>query len=61
MLRQLILSGKCGILDATLTAESEWLLAAGVGLELFKQLVLNKTIVINLNEPLNLSAKGVAA
>jgi hypothetical protein len=61
VLRQLILSGEYSVLDAVRITESEYLLSAGVGLELFKQLVLDRAITVNLDEPLNLNVKGVAA
>ena len=57
---QMIIGGDCSILEAALTVEREWLLPAGVGLQIFKQLVLSKEIAANLDEPLKLNAKGVA-
>ena len=60
MMSEIFLSGEHSILDATQVIEAEFQLVAGAGLLLFKQLVLNKILTINLNEPLNLNAKGVA-
>ena len=49
------------VLEAARIVECEFLLAAGMGLQLFKQLVLNKVIAMELNTPLDLNAKGVVA
>ena len=55
----IFLSGEHSILDATQAIEADLQLVAGAGLLLFKQLVLDKALTINLDEPLNLNAKGV--
>lgn len=55
-----ILNNGDSILETAQMAESEFSLPAGIGLQLFKQLVLNKKIAVNLNEPINLNAKGAA-
>lgn len=60
MMMQLIIDNGYCILEAAQIVENEYLLMAGVGLQLFKQLVLSRKIAVNLNEPLNLKAKGVA-
>ena len=60
MMIQAISSDAYSILEAAQIVENEFLLSAGKGLQLFKKLVLNKRITINLNEPLNLNAKGFA-
>jgi hypothetical protein len=60
-LKQLLLSGKHSVFEAVQTVEGEYLLAPGTGLQLFKQLALDKAVTVNLSEPLNLNAKGVAA
>jgi len=62
MLLQLLLYGKYSIADAAHMVENEFLFPAGTGLHLFKQLVLAREfIIIDINKPLNLHAKGVAA
>lgn len=61
MLRQLLLCEKYSVLEAAQMVEGEYPLTAGMGLQLFKQLVLGKAIVVNLNEPLNLNVRGIAA
>ena len=58
MVLSMLLSHECSVLEATKTAEREYRLDAGVGLQLFKHLVLNKIITISLDEPLDLNAKG---
>ena len=57
-LRRLLLRGEYSIIEAAETIEREYELSTGTGLQLFKQLVLNRVLVVNLNEPLNLHAKG---
>lgn len=58
---QLLLDGRYCVLDAAQAVEDEYLLMNGAGLQLFKQLVLDKAITINIDEPLNLTKKGVIA
>jgi hypothetical protein len=60
MMLRLLLCGKHSIIDAAHIAESEFLLPAGTGLQLFKQLVLSKKFTIDINKPLNLYVKGAA-
>ena len=60
MIRQLLMIKAFSIREAALMAEREFMLAKGMGLQLFKQLVLNKEITLNLNYPLDLNT-GVAA
>ncbi|MDR1703145.1 MAG: TnsA endonuclease N-terminal domain-containing protein [Clostridiales bacterium] len=60
MMMQLLLYGRYSVLDAVKTVENEYALATGSGIQLFKQLVLDKAITINLDESLNLNEKGVA-
>ncbi len=50
-LLQLLLYGRYSVLEATKIVESTYLLHVGMGLQLFKQLVLNREISINLGEP----------
>jgi len=61
MMLKLLKENGYSIVGAALVVEREFLLDAGTGLQLFKQLALNKAIDINLNEPLNLNAKGIVA
>jgi hypothetical protein len=61
MLLNLLRVGEYCAIDAARTVENEFLLSAGTGLQLFKQLVLNRQVVIDLNEPFTLNTKGVAA
>jgi len=58
---QLLMNNEYSVIEASQIVESEFCFARGFGLYLFKQLLLNKTIAVNLNEPLNLNAKGIAA
>jgi hypothetical protein len=51
----LIKHGDCSIIKATAIVEGEFLLPAGAGLQLFKQLVLDKKIVIDLSCPVRLN------
>jgi hypothetical protein len=60
MMMQLFSNNDCSILGAVQTVEVEYFLNADIGLQIFKQLVLDRMIVMNLNEPLNLNARGVA-
>lgn len=61
MMLKLLRGQKYSVLETVKIVESEFLLYAGIGLQLFKQLVLSRRIAFNLNEPLNLNTKGVAA
>ena len=61
MMMRMITGSDCSIREAAQTIEREWLLPAGIGMQIFKRLVLNKEIAVNLEEPLNLNAKGVVA
>ena len=60
MISTILLSGEHSIIDATQAVEAKFQLFAGTGLMLFKRLVLDKVLTINLDEPLNLNAKGAA-
>jgi len=60
-LLNLLRHGDFSVIEAANIIESEFLLAAGTGLQLFKQLVLEKRLVIDLNLPMNLNSKEVAA
>jgi len=60
MLLQLLLNGKYSIFEAVQMVEGEYILNPGMGLQMFKQLVLDRKITIDLNEPLDLNARGVA-
>ncbi len=57
MLRQLLQSEKYSVFEAVRIVEKTYLLPAGTGLQLFKRLVLDKTVAINLNEPIDLCTK----
>jgi hypothetical protein len=61
MLRELLLYGKHSVIEATQTVEREYPLPFGLGLQLFKNLVLDRMITINLSKPLNLNARGVVS
>ena len=61
LMLSLLLSYECSVLEAAKITEHEHRLDAGVGLQLFKQLVLNKIITVNLDEPLDLNARKVVA
>ena len=56
-LLEMLFSGEYSILEATQAVEREHSLAAGVGIQLLKELILNKKIIFNLNEPLDFSAR----
>ena len=58
MLRLLLLQGKYSVVEAAWMIESEYKLSAGTGLQVFKQLVINRVLKVNLDEPLNLNVKG---
>ena len=60
MMIQMITGGDCSIREAAQAIDREWLFPSGFGMQIFKQLVLNKEITVNLEKPLDLSAKGVA-
>jgi hypothetical protein len=49
------------VLDAAHIVEAEFILPAGSGIQLFKQLVLNKQYEIDLAQPINFNVAGVAA
>ena len=53
--------GDNSIIETANIIEDEFLLPAGAGLQLFKQLVLEKKLAIDLSLPMNLNAKVVAA
>jgi hypothetical protein len=59
MIRLMVDDG-CSVREAAQAIEGEWLFPAGLGIQIFKRLVLDKNIVINIDEPINLNAKGVA-
>ena len=61
MMIQMITGGDCSIREAAHAIEREGLFPSGAGIQIFKQLVLNKEISVNLEEPLDLNAKGVAS
>ncbi len=56
-LQQLLQSDNCSILDAMLIVEKAYSLHSGMGIQLFKRLVLDRAIEINLDEPIDLNAK----
>jgi hypothetical protein len=60
LMMQLIVADGYSIREAAQTIEKEWLFPAGFGIRIFKRLVLSKCILINIEEPINLNAKGVA-
>lgn len=53
--------GDNSVIETARTVENDFLLPAGAGLQLFKQLVLEKKLAIDLSIPLNMNAKAVAA
>ena len=61
LMLQLLMNNEYSVIEASRIVENEFCLAVGIGLQLFKQLILNKTITVNLNKPLNLNLKGIAA
>jgi hypothetical protein len=58
MMLQIIDNSEYSILEAAQIIEREFLLDGGKGLQLFKHLVLNRKLAINMNEPINLNMKG---
>jgi hypothetical protein len=61
VLLELVESGNHSIVETAKIVDNEFLLPTGTGLSLFKQLVLDRKIVVDLNKPLNLTIKGVTA
>jgi hypothetical protein len=61
MMLQLLLCGKYSVIEAAHIIEIEFMLPAGIGLQLFKQVVLERKYDIDLNKPLHLHTKGVVA
>jgi uncharacterized protein YjhX (UPF0386 family) len=61
MLLWMLRNEEYGILEATRAIERDYQLVSGCGLQLFKQLVLNRAISINLDEPIDLNSKGAAS
>ena len=61
MMIRLLLSGSFSIIESSQVVEQEFTLMRGMGIQLFKRLVLDRKISINLNQPLDLNARGVAA
>jgi hypothetical protein len=59
VLLNLLTSEGCSVIEAANVVESEFLLPVGSGLQLFKQLVLDKKLTIDLNRIINLNAKAV--
>ncbi len=59
ILRLMLSNERYSIIEATQAVEKEHMLVAGMGLQLFKQLVWRGAITFNLNEPLDLNARGV--
>ena len=59
MLRLMLSNKRYSIIEATRAVEKEYMLAVGMGLQLFKQLVWHGAIAFNLNNPLDLNARGV--
>jgi len=55
---QLLCDDECSVIEAAGAIENEFFLAAGIGLQIFKQLVLNKAVAVDLESPLNLNTKG---
>jgi len=60
MIRRLFYSYEFSIVEIVQIVEAKFHLGKGSGLLLFKSLVLDKEIYIDLNERLNLNAKKVA-
>ena len=61
LLLRLLRRDEYSIFEATQAIEREYMLISGMGMQLFKQLVLSRKIDVNLNEPLNITAKGIVA
>jgi hypothetical protein len=53
--------GDNSIIVTSRMVENDFLLPAGAGLQIFKQLVLEKKLTIDLSLPINMNAKVVAA
>ena len=60
-LLNLLKYGDSSVIDAAIITENRFLLPTGAGLQFFKQLVLEKELTIDLNLPIDLSSKVVAA
>jgi hypothetical protein len=60
-LLQVLQRSKSSVADASRMIESEFLLSAGTGLQLYKQLVLDREITVDLSNPINLCSREVAA
>lgn len=59
MLLSMVLSGGLAVVQAAEMVENEFMLDHGVGLLLFKRLVFDRVITVNLNEPINVCRKGM--
>ena len=59
MMLAILQNGECSVLETAQIIENEFRLASGSGLQIFKQLILEKAMAINLDEPLKLNTKGV--
>jgi len=61
VLLNLLTTDDRSIIEAATIVESEFMLPIGTGLQLFKQLVLDRKLTIDLSQPVNLKATVVAA
>ena len=59
-LMQIIVASESSVTESAKLIESYYCLKPGVGLQLYKYLALNGILKIDLNEPVNLNAKGLA-
>jgi hypothetical protein len=60
-MQNLLNCGDHSIIEVTQYVENDFMLPPGAGLQLFKQLVIDRRYVLDLGKPLNLTAKAVAA
>jgi hypothetical protein len=61
MLQAMILRGTFAIVQIAEMVENEFMLDLGIGLLLYKRLVLDRVIAVNLKEPINVCRKGMLA
>jgi len=59
-LRRMIVNTERTVTESTETIDAYYSLSPGTGLQLFKYLVLNRLLIIDMNEPIDLNRKGFA-